>query len=145
MTRPQPTESVSESQHQSSLKNTAAVTKRKKPAAPEEAKVSYKLQFADKELNFRDVSEAEFEKFRERFPRLAEVLLNPELLQTNMLIQAKISQENWQSAAAQLLSAVWKIKQAVIFHTPVDPVKLGIPDYFDVVKRPMDFGTVKVG
>ena len=26
---------------------------------------------------------------------------------------------------------------------PVDPVKLGIPDYFDVVKRPMDLGTIR--
>ena len=25
----------------------------------------------------------------------------------------------------------------------MDPVKLGIPDYFDVVKRPMDLGTIR--
>jgi hypothetical protein len=29
------------------------------------------------------------------------------------------------------------------FNEPVDIVKLEIPDYFDIVKRPMDFGTVK--
>jgi len=29
-----------------------------------------------------------------------------------------------------------------IFATPVDPVALGIPDYFNVVKKPMDLGTV---
>lgn len=29
------------------------------------------------------------------------------------------------------------------FLEPVDPVKLNIPDYFDVIKNPMDFGTVK--
>ena len=25
----------------------------------------------------------------------------------------------------------------------MDPVKLNIPDYFDIIKQPMDFGTVK--
>lgn len=30
-----------------------------------------------------------------------------------------------------------------IFEEPVDPVKLGLPDYFDVIKHPMDLGTVR--
>ena len=30
-----------------------------------------------------------------------------------------------------------------IFEEPVDPVKLGLADYFDVVKHPMDLGTVR--
>ena len=30
-----------------------------------------------------------------------------------------------------------------VFSEPVDPVTLGIPDYFDVIKHPMDLGTVK--
>ena len=29
------------------------------------------------------------------------------------------------------------------FLTPVDPVKLNIPDYFDIIKQPMDLGTIK--
>lgn len=29
------------------------------------------------------------------------------------------------------------------FHEPVNPVKLGIPDYFEVIKEPMDFSTVE--
>ncbi|KAL1812237.1 hypothetical protein ACET3Z_022302 [Daucus carota] len=30
-----------------------------------------------------------------------------------------------------------------VFNSPVDPVKLNLPDYFDVIKNPMDLGTVK--
>lgn len=30
-----------------------------------------------------------------------------------------------------------------VFNSPVDPVALGIPDYFTIVKHPMDLGTVK--
>jgi hypothetical protein len=30
-----------------------------------------------------------------------------------------------------------------IFEEPVDPVKLGLPDYFDVIKQPMDLGTIR--
>jgi hypothetical protein len=30
-----------------------------------------------------------------------------------------------------------------IFEEPVDPLKLGLPDYFDVIKYPMDLGTVR--
>lgn len=29
------------------------------------------------------------------------------------------------------------------FLVPVDPVKLNIPDYFDIIKQPMDLGTIK--
>jgi hypothetical protein len=37
-----------------------------------------------------------------------------------------------------------RAKGAFFFTTPVDPKKYGIDDYFDIVKKPMDFGTVKV-
>ena len=34
-------------------------------------------------------------------------------------------------------------KEGDDFLEPVDPVELGIPDYFDIIKTPMDFGTIK--
>ena len=30
-----------------------------------------------------------------------------------------------------------------VFNTPIDIVKLNIPDYFKVIKKPMDLGIIK--
>ncbi len=30
-----------------------------------------------------------------------------------------------------------------VFNSPVDPVELGLPDYFEVIKKPMDLGTIR--
>lgn len=42
-----------------------------------------------------------------------------------------------------LLNRVMSHQFGWVFNTPVDVVKLNIPDYFTVIKHPMDLGTVK--
>ncbi|CAN1802161.1 Transcription factor GTE10 [Linum perenne] len=42
-----------------------------------------------------------------------------------------------------LLNRLMTHQYAWVFNTPVDIVKLNIPDYFNVIKHPMDLGTVK--
>ncbi|EFX67182.1 hypothetical protein DAPPUDRAFT_302185 [Daphnia pulex] len=42
-----------------------------------------------------------------------------------------------------VMKAVWKHSFAWPFHQPVDAKKLGLPDYFKIIKYPMDLGTVK--
>jgi hypothetical protein len=49
----------------------------------------------------------------------------------------------WEKPGKRLLNALWRTTHAWIFHEPVDPVKLNIDDYFDIIKKPMDFGTIK--
>eukprot|EP01114_Cavostelium_apophysatum_P008922 TRINITY_DN2195_c0_g1_i5.p1 TRINITY_DN2195_c0_g1~~TRINITY_DN2195_c0_g1_i5.p1 ORF type:complete len:648 (+),score=244.76 TRINITY_DN2195_c0_g1_i5:200-2143(+) len=46
-------------------------------------------------------------------------------------------------ACHKLLLGFMKHKYAPPFNQPVDPVKLGIPDYLTVIKRPMDFSTIQ--
>ncbi|XP_072965006.1 uncharacterized protein [Typha angustifolia] len=41
-----------------------------------------------------------------------------------------------------VIKKVMKMDAAVPFNTPVNPVALGIPDYFDIIDTPMDFGTI---
>eukprot|EP00472_Partenskyella_glossopodia_P011362 CAMPEP_0197524370 /NCGR_PEP_ID=MMETSP1318-20131121/9069_1 /TAXON_ID=552666 /ORGANISM="Partenskyella glossopodia, Strain RCC365" /LENGTH=608 /DNA_ID=CAMNT_0043077311 /DNA_START=86 /DNA_END=1915 /DNA_ORIENTATION=+ len=47
------------------------------------------------------------------------------------------------SKCRQLLQTVMNHKLAWIFSEPVDPVKLNIPTYLDVIETPMDLGTIK--
>jgi len=51
--------------------------------------------------------------------------------------------ECWDKAAKRMIANLWKNGSAWIFYEPVDIVKLGIPDYHDIIKQPMDLGTVK--
>ena len=41
-----------------------------------------------------------------------------------------------------ILSTLAKNRHHYFFAEPVDPVKLNLPTYFDIVKQPMDLGTV---
>ncbi|KAM1022716.1 hypothetical protein ACFX2I_043608 [Malus domestica] len=43
----------------------------------------------------------------------------------------------------QVLSKLMKQKYAWIFNRPVDVVTLGLHDYYDIIKKPMDLGAVK--
>lgn len=42
-----------------------------------------------------------------------------------------------------ILKSLMSSSKATPFLVPVDPVALGIPDYFQVIKEPMDLGTIK--
>ncbi|XP_042509546.1 bromodomain testis-specific protein isoform X2 [Macadamia integrifolia] len=46
------------------------------------------------------------------------------------------------SAALTVIKKVMKMDAAEPFNVPVNPVALGIPDYFDIIETPMDFGTI---
>ena len=52
--------------------------------------------------------------------------------------------ETWQKLAKKMIHILWKLPQSWIFQEPVDPVKLEIPDYFDIIKKPMDFETIRL-
>lgn len=44
----------------------------------------------------------------------------------------------------QILTKLMKHKNGWVFNTPVDVKSLGLNDYFDIIKHPMDLGTVKL-
>ncbi|KAG7014915.1 Transcription factor GTE7, partial [Cucurbita argyrosperma subsp. argyrosperma] len=50
---------------------------------------------------------------------------------------------NMMKMCSQILMKLMKHKHGWIFNKPVDVVGMGLHDYYDIVKRPMDFGSVK--
>ncbi|CAM8899149.1 unnamed protein product [Rhodiola kirilowii] len=55
--------------------------------------------------------------------------------------ESKYDKQELDSSLA-VITKVMKMDAAEPFSVPVDPVALGIPDYFDVIDTPMDFGTI---
>lgn len=47
------------------------------------------------------------------------------------------------SKCLEVLRLLQSHQHAWVFNTPVDPVELGLPDYFEVIKKPMDLGTIR--
>ncbi|XWS62415.1 hypothetical protein CRYUN_Cryun06bG0008800 [Craigia yunnanensis] len=45
-------------------------------------------------------------------------------------------------SALTVIKKVMKMEAAAPFNEPVNPEALGIPDYFDIIHTPMDFGTI---
>ena len=45
--------------------------------------------------------------------------------------------------AQRMMMALSRHQSAWIFFEPVDPAGLNIPDYYEIVKCPMDFATIK--
>lgn len=96
---------------------------------------------------YQEISDAEFEEFKKMCPMVAQIIEEPSLM-TNITMPDQELQDsplydNWEKAAKRLMSSLWRSNSAQIFHNPVDPDRLGIPDYFEVVQDPIDFGTIK--
>ena len=44
----------------------------------------------------------------------------------------------------KILTSLMRHQYGAPFNQPVDPVALNIPDYFEKITQPMDFGTIQV-
>jgi len=71
--------------------------------------------------------------FEKQYPEIAKFWLDSTAL--DQLQQPKFPDnapiyESWDKAAKRMISSLWKFHNAWIFHEPVDPEKMGIPDYF---------------
>lgn len=56
---------------------------------------------------------------------------------------AEAEGESWEKAALRVLGSCCKLKGAYYFLEAVDPIKFNIPDYFTIITRPMDLGTIR--
>ncbi|KAG7373114.1 histone acetylation domain containing protein [Nitzschia inconspicua] len=59
------------------------------------------------------------------------------LNRSSELPPAKLKQK-----CSEVLKGLQTHQHGWVFNCPVDPVELGLPDYFEIIKKPMDLGTV---
>jgi E1A/CREB-binding protein len=59
------------------------------------------------------------------------------LNRASQLPPAKLKQK-----CTEVLKGLQQHQHGWVFNCPVDPVELGLPDYFEIIKKPMDLGTV---
>ncbi|KAJ2766329.1 hypothetical protein IWQ57_004412, partial [Coemansia nantahalensis] len=50
---------------------------------------------------------------------------------------------DWRTMCRRVLLRIQAQKSALEFMAPVDPIRQGVPTYFDVIKQPMDLGTIR--
>jgi len=110
-----------------------------------ERKVRCQLMLVDDLGHKRPITPEELAEFETKYPDIAKYWKDPASLEELEQIDLETleSLKPWEKPGKKLMNLLWRANNGWIFHEPVDPVKLSIPDYFDVVKQPMDFGTIK--
>ncbi|CAD8135075.1 unnamed protein product [Paramecium pentaurelia] len=117
--------------------------KQNKKKQKEVPKQQYKILHTDDKGQQRELTNEDFQQFQIQYPEIASLILNAdEFIDENMINQCK-EDETWEKQAKKIIAQIWKAKGAYFFHKPVDQEEFHITDYFDIVKKPMDFGTIK--
>lgn len=126
-------------------KETESQPKKKDSKKKGEKKSPCVLMIVDEKGEKRQLSKEEVEEFERKYPEVAKYWKDPASLDEldSMNLEELEAKRPWDKLGKKLLNTLWRANQSWIFHEPVDPIKLNIPDYFDVVKHPMDFGTIK--
>lgn len=91
------------------------------------------------------LNEQELEAFKKEHPEIYKLLTSEEERKKlrDSAPDSLLYCDSWEKYAKKLMNQLWKVKEADLFHKPVDPVELSIPDYPEVITNPMDFSTIK--
>ena len=116
-----------------------------KPRGKAEKKLKCQLMVVNEVGEKRPATDEELRQFEESYPDVARFWKHPEAVQEldKISLEELDAIKPWEKAGKKLMNMLWRTTHAWIFHEPVDPIKLDIEDYFDIIKRPMDFGTIK--
>ena len=102
---------------------------------PPRARYAYSLCVADGD-SVRPPNDSEMAIFRQRHPELATQL-------DEAARNVSFEQGSWQARCLQMVNSALNNKRGVWFKAPVDPVRDNLPNYFEIIKEPMDLGTVR--
>lgn len=104
-----------------------------KQLAKHHARYNYALMVFHADGTITEPTESELDVFRGRHPEVAQKL--------DEAGSSGLAAGSWQEKCFLILDGITKQKRAVWFRAPVDPVKERLPDYFTVVKQPMDLSS----
>jgi hypothetical protein len=101
---------------------------------------------------YEPLTDEEFEQFKIENPDVAKYFLvgedGEDVAPISGLHVPQVNEgapifDHWEKAAHRMMMTLQRNSSAWIFAEPVNVSLLGIEDYFDIVKKPMDFGTIK--
>lgn len=107
----------------------------------------FSLEVLGEDGVYRTITLEEFQKFAKEEPELAKYFYDPE----NEIPKIPVPDvdpsvriyHHWEKVCMRMLKKLNEGQDAWIFKDPVDEKKLGIADYFTIIKNPMDFGTMR--
>ena len=126
---------------QESSQNEPSKKKKKETVALNMNKNNYKISVLRENGEVHDLTEEEVRELYKSTPELETYLTNPDSIPQELL-ESTLA-ETWEKIALKIVNLCWKLKGAYWFYEPVDPIKFGISNYFDIISKPMDLGTVK--
>lgn len=107
----------------------------------------FSLEILGEDGVYRPITLLEFQKFAVEEPELAKYFFDPdneiEKIEVPQVDQSARIYYHWEKACSRMLTSLLTGQDAWIFKEPVDINKLGIKDYYDIIKNPMDFGTMR--
>ena len=62
---------------------------------------------------------------------------------TSLDRKAQLPPAKFKTKCSEILKVLQGHQHGWVFNCPVDPVELGLPDYFEIIKKPMDLGTIQ--
>jgi len=95
---------------------------------------------------YRPITDGEFDLLKQSRPDIAALFedeTKKDELQMPTVDDSAPILYHWERAARRMMTGIMKHPKAFIFNEEVDPVKLNIPDYFNIITNPMDFGTIE--
>ena len=138
--------------NQIARKNTNKAEEPRPKLNPYKVQKRFLLTFQRDDGSYEPCNDEEFEKFKKENPTIARYLEVREdgedvmplsNLQVPELPESTVIFDQWEKAAARCLQTLGRQAEAYIFSEPVNAEKLNLVDYHTIVKKPMDFGTIK--
>lgn len=77
--------------------------------------MSYKLVYTDDKGSSRELTQQQYEEFKQKYPKIAELLINPDDNISDEMIQLTKSKETWEKTAKKLMQQIWKSKNSYLF------------------------------